>query len=111
MPYVRRRPDGTIAAMFADPGEGGAEFLPQDHPDVRQFLGLPPLEAQATLAASDVEFVRVLDDLLQVMLQKNILDISDLPDQAYVKMQRRQALRHEVHALLNTAVSFDDKII
>lgn len=111
MPYVRRRPDGTIDALMADAGQGAVEFLPQDNAEVRHFLGLPPIDAQVSLAASDVEFVRVLDDLLQILLRKNLLDATELPGEAFAKMQRRQTLRQEVHDLLDTAVSFDDKII
>ncbi|KTC41660.1 tryptophan synthase subunit beta [Pseudomonas sp. ABAC21] len=62
-----------------------------------QHSALVRVEAQAfavlkQLKQSDLEMIRVLDDLIQVLITKNVMSITDLPPAAQVKfLERTQA--------------------
>lgn len=91
MPYVQRDSDRLITAVSLEPQVGFAEQLADGNPELRQFLdnaGDPN-----DLARTDLEFVRVLEDLLEVLISKNVLLFTDLPEPAQAKILARQALR------------------
>jgi len=54
---------------------------------------------QAELAASDLEFVRVIDDLLDVLIAKGVINFTDLPQEAQEKFLRRDQLRRSDRGL------------
>jgi hypothetical protein len=45
------------------------------------------------LVESDMELVRVLEDLIRVLIDKGIMDLHDLPEAARSKLLRRQVWR------------------
>jgi hypothetical protein len=46
-----------------------------------------------SLANSDLGFVRVLDDVIAVLVDKNIMQPSDLPEAAWAKYLERRDMR------------------
>ncbi len=68
------------------------EALPTDAKELVDFLQ-ELADQQAKLADSDQGSVRVLDDLIEVMIQKNLLALEDLPEVAKQKVLDRQSLR------------------
>ncbi len=50
---------------------------------------------KSELQNSDEGFVRVLDDLIDALIQKNVLTLGDLPQDARTRFARRKALRAE----------------
>jgi hypothetical protein len=96
MPYVQRNSDGAISAISREPQAGFTEQLADDHPDVQAFVS--NLGA-SEIASTDLEFVRVLEDLLDVLMAKNVLMFTELPAEAQTKILQRQALRRGDNAL------------
>ena len=89
MPFVLRDPTGEVSSLHrADPG--AAEFLPDEHPDVRAFVGVGEFERL------DADFVRVIEDLIDTLIMKNVINITDLPDQAQAKLFARKSFRERV---------------
>ena len=94
MPYALRTRDGLIASLHRQP-EPGSEFLPPDHPDVLAFLGR---EDQVNKFASmDAGLVRVLEDLVDVLIMRNVIRITDLPPEAQQKLFDRKHFRDRMH--------------
>jgi hypothetical protein len=94
MPYVRRSPQGQIDSLHRlDPG--GAEFLADDHADVRAFVGTNHDE-QRNFSQLDADFVRVIEDVIDTLIVKNVLNITDLPEQAQAKLFARKSFRERV---------------
>ncbi|MEP6505284.1 MAG: hypothetical protein ABJD97_18260 [Betaproteobacteria bacterium] len=93
MPFIRRNAQGAVDSLHRR-DEGGAEFLPEDHPDVRAFLGAPaappPAEAFASL---DADFIRVIEDVIDTLISKNVINITDLPIEAQTKLFGRKGYR------------------
>lgn len=96
MAFVQRGGGGEITAVSREP-QAGFEELADDHPELQKFL----LEVGqiSDLARTDLEFVRVLEDLLDLLMAKNILLFTELPEQAQAKILERQALRRGDDAL------------
>ena len=92
MPFIRRNAQGAIDSLHRR-DEGGAEFLPDEHPDVRAFIGAaasPPGEGFATL---DADFIRVIEDVIDTLISKNVINITDLPLEAQTKLFGRKGYR------------------
>jgi CelD/BcsL family acetyltransferase involved in cellulose biosynthesis len=96
MPYARRDAQGLVLSLHREAGAEAAEYLADDHPDVRAFLGAPGGEAaQASerFAQLDAGFVRVLEDLIDTLINRNLINITDLPAEAQAKLFSRKSFR------------------
>ena len=51
------------------------------------------------LLQSDLEFIRVIDDLIEVLLKKNIITITDFPKPVLAKMMTRKGIRDQLSPL------------
>jgi hypothetical protein len=89
MYYVLRDATGQISSVHRDPVVG-AQVLPADHPEVRQFMGDGSGQQFATL---DQGFLRVLEDLIDALIRRNVLCITDLPMEAQLKLFDRKHYR------------------
>ncbi len=103
MPYVLRGPDGKIDAIFQSPREGANEEIQADDPEVMAFLSLGVAEtelemrqARERLKSSDLELVRVFEDLIEILIDKGVILITDLPDAAQEKLMERHRLREKL---------------
>ena len=92
MPYVRRNAEGAIVALLAEPAPDAGESLPSNHMEVLGFLGLS--NDAAAFGALDVDFVRVTEDLIYTLIEKGLLQFTDLPREAQQKLQDRQSFRN-----------------
>jgi hypothetical protein len=91
MPYVVRNTDGEITSLHRhDPGVG--EFLPDNHADVRAFVGLDVARANG-FGRLDAEFVRVIEDVIDALTERHLLNITDLPESAQAKLFARKCFR------------------
>ena len=95
MLYVLRNPDGDIHSLHRTPVPG-AHSIAADHPDVATFLGRSPDEQQ--FAALDASLVRVVEDLIDVLIRRNVLCVTDLPPEAQAKLFDRKHFREGMHA-------------
>ena len=41
--------------------------------------------------------IRVLDDLIEVLVKKNVIMLTDLPEEARAKLGKRQEVRRRMH--------------
>ena len=98
MPFIRRNASGAVDSLHRR-DEGGAEFLPDDHPDVRAFLaagatpGAETPEKVERFAELDADFVRVIEDVIDTLISKNVINITDLPLEAQTKLFGRKGYR------------------
>lgn len=96
--YVLRDASGQISSLHRDPVVG-AQTLPEDHPEVRQFVGVDSEHQQ--FATLDASFLRVLEDVIDALIRRNVLCITDLPMEAQLKLFDRKHFREgrQTHAL------------
>lgn len=111
MPYVSRDADGRINGVSDRPSPTASERLPPEHPDLVRFLNeVSPESMRQRLNQSDLEMARIAEDLIDVLISRNILNFTDLPREAQRKLVARQKLRRNLSAL-TTLVSEDDDIL
>lgn len=111
MPYVTRDTDGKIVGISDRPTEQGQEQLSPDHPDVVAYLQhASPSVMMDELSRSDLEMARIVEDLIDVLISRNILNFTDLPLPAQRKLVGRQKLRRNLSVLTNL-VSDRDEIL
>jgi len=94
MPYVRRLADGRIDSLHREPAPGVEERLETLHPEVQAFLGRS--SGIDEFARLDAEFVRVIEDVVDTLIVKNIINITDLPVEAQAKLFARKSFRERV---------------
>ena len=95
MPYVQRQRDGQIASLHRHPAPDHNEFLPDDHPEVMGFIGAAAPQRQQ-FERLDADFVRVIEDVIDTLIVKNVINITDLPSEAQAKLMARKTFRERV---------------
>jgi hypothetical protein len=91
MLYAKRNAEGAIESLSCAAVAGG-EALPADHPDVLAFLREAGGEQEA-FSTLDASLVRVLEDLVDVLIHRNVIRITDLPPEAQQKLFERKRFR------------------
>lgn len=99
MPYIKRDEQGQVIAMSAVASEGFDEEVAGDSPDITTFLSSQ--QAANSLDATDQDFVRVLEDVVELLIDKGVILFTELPDSAQDKIMRRQKLRSEMAGKLD----------
>ena len=99
MPFVKRDQQGVITAVSQTPADGFGEELPNTNPELINFLGT--MDASSSIHATDQDFVRVLEDVVELLIDKGVILFTDLPGSAQEKMMLRQQLRSRLGARLN----------
>jgi len=95
MPYVRRNAEGRIDSLHRERSAEAVEFLDDYHPDVEDFLGRAP-QGPEDFNRLDADFVRVIEDVIDTLIVKNIINITDLPNEAQAKLFARKSFRERV---------------
>ncbi len=95
MPYIRRDSEGRIIALQSTASEDASEHIASSDPEVLAFLQDSDSSdiSQQYLATSDVELVRVVEDLIELLVDKNVLLFTELPSAAQQKLINRKKVR------------------
>lgn len=116
MPYIQRDHDGSVIALFRDAPVAGAERLFPDHPDVLAFLAIDSAASVAAdprdvLATLDSAMIRVVEDLVDVLIQKHVIMLTDLPEKAQRKVLDRKETRLSLFGDLGDLAASNDDIL
>lgn len=98
MPFVKRDDKGQVLALHREKTPEAGEYLPPHHPEVRAFVNAAEgdRDAEAEFYRSDQSMIRVYEDLLDVLMDKKTILLTDLPDAARQKLLGRKRLRSEL---------------
>lgn len=110
MPFVHRDENGTVLAVYEEHLEG-TEEVEADDPDLVAFIerNMP----QAGVIAdewlmSDLALARVMEDLIEILMDKKVLMFTDFPEGAQQKLRERRGLRKEINYVEDLFVSDED---
>lgn len=98
MLYIERNDDGTIAAIHHAPSEKATEQKTLLDEEVIDFLS-KDMELDSwvqLLSLSDVSIIRVIEDLIDVLVKKNVIMLTDLPEGARLKLKERKQVRKKM---------------
>lgn len=107
MIYIKRDEDGKICAV-AQKQKEGYERTDATLPEVKDFVNLKEREKELALLQSDLGLIRVLEDLIDVLMKKNIITITDFPEPVIKKLLERRDIRNRVKGSLGMEF-YDDE--
>ncbi|MCB1910223.1 MAG: hypothetical protein KDH15_22895 [Rhodocyclaceae bacterium] len=91
MVWVKRGGDGAVVSVSLEADEQHPQQADPDDSGVQGFL--QALAGSETLAGSDLPLVRVIEDLIDLLIEKDVIRFTDLPDAAQEKLMRRRSMR------------------
>jgi hypothetical protein len=93
MAYVIKDADGNIKAVSPDEINSLKwEFISDDSKEYIDFLETA-LSQQNPFRESDIELARVLEDLISLLIDRDLIRFTDFPELAQKRLIERQALR------------------
>jgi hypothetical protein len=93
MVYILK--DGTgkiVAASMVEIQADGWLDVPDSDEDYLSFLETQ-LSAQSVFRKSDIELARVLEDLISLLIDRDVINFTDFPEAAQKRLIQRQGLR------------------
>lgn len=108
MLYVTRDGEGRIDALHPTPSGEGQEALSADDPEVLQFVH--ERWRQHELDRLDRDFVRVIEDVIDLLIAKEAILFTDLPAKVQEKLLRRREVRQQTRYLGDFGIGGDDII-
>ncbi|MCH7865472.1 MAG: hypothetical protein IIC56_09710 [Proteobacteria bacterium] len=96
MPFVHKDANGKIIAVYTEPVEGGVEVGPSD-PALIDFIqqNIPTTDTGEDWTRSDRGLTRVIEDLIDVLIEKKVVLFTDFPEGAQKKLLERRGRRKE----------------
>ena len=107
MYFVRRDAAGEICVLSKEAGSEASEAIDANHPDVLKFLS----SSGEVFNGLDSGLIRVIEDLVDVLIAKNVLRLTDLPLPAQEKLLSRKKVRQSLNHSLNILVDNDQGLI
>ena len=102
MYYVQRDAAGQLLRVEAAPYAEDTEILPADHGEIQAWFADDVVEnSLRQLKQSDLDMIRVLEDLIDVLTTKGVISITDLPPDAQSKLLNRSSARKALGSLNN----------
>jgi len=109
MPFVKRDAAGRVVALYREQGPEAPEYLASNHPEVVEFAdSAANVSERVSLVQSDLEMIRVYEDLIDILISKRIVVLTDFPPRAQEKLVRRKRLRSSLGALTEVLAPEDD---
>ncbi len=91
--YIKRNQDGAIIAISQIAAEDVSEFVGDDSTELHLYLqSLKPSQV-ASLEQSDQAMARVLEDVINLLVDQGTIRFTDLPQAAQTKLLSRRELR------------------
>ncbi|WP_277052126.1 tryptophan synthase subunit beta [Zestomonas thermotolerans] len=101
MVYVQRDDKGRLLRVEHQPFEGMNDTLAVESEELSDWLkAREEVKARLdSLRSSDLELVRVLEDVVSVLVERGVIRYTDLPEAARVKLDQRAVARAEIEGL------------
>ncbi|KON81180.1 hypothetical protein PA01_05750 [Azoarcus sp. PA01] len=112
MIFIKRNASGEVIAASREPvgcdnfEPGGWDVANGDEPEVVAFFALLT-ESANPLSPSDLGLVRVLEDLIDLLIDRGVIRFTDLPPAAQGKLMERRGTRDAMHRLASLDGSDD----
>ena len=91
--YIKRNSADELIAISREPSTGFIEVLDDDAPELLAFLQQAKTAQQLALEQTDQTMARVLEDVVNLLVEQGVIRFTDLPDAAQHKLLNRRELR------------------
>lgn len=115
--YVKRDDEGQIVAVSANPEPGFDEQLDPESSELKSFFELTSDVSSKSgdqirqLRTSDVELARVVEDIINLLTDKGLIQFTELPEAAQQKLLQRKILRRDIRHLDLVADDDSDQMV
>jgi len=103
MAYVHRNEHGEIDAISETADDQADEYISIENTELVNYLkqSSNSTEVKAALSVSDIALVRVLEDLINTLIDQKVILFTDLPLAAREKLSEREKIRGHLTSLDN----------
>lgn len=111
MYYIERDAQGRLIQVEQVPFNAMTEQSDVCTPEIDEWLRQREIREASLLQLrqSDLEMVRVLEDLIEVLMTKGVISITDLPPIAQAKLTNRAQARRSLSGLEGLIADDDDE--
>ncbi|AMK33520.1 MULTISPECIES: hypothetical protein [Pseudomonas] len=107
--YVQRDAEGQLLRVEAAAFDGFTDMVPADNAEIQEWFADDVVEnSLKQLKQSDLDMIRVLEDLIEVLTAKGVFSITDLPPGAQAKLLNRSTARKALGGLNNLIEEDED---
>lgn len=111
MPYVKRDGNGKIIALLDEPDGEAAEQISTTSDELTEFLSASGEKSvREFLESTDKDLIRVLEDLINLLIEERIILFTDLPESAQRKLLNRRQAREKLDSPNSPVIDSDDII-
>jgi len=101
MVYVKRDARGGITAVSHEPTAECREAVDGGARELRHYLASFGDDGESGIGATDRDLVRVLEDVVDLLIDKGVILFTELPASAQQKILERRRLRSALAAALD----------
>jgi len=98
MLQVKRDTEGRIVAVSQEDQGDGWEAISADAPELVSFVSILAVE-QKGLVGTDLGLARVVEDLIDLLIERDALRFTDFPEAAQKKLLARRSMRSSIRSL------------
>jgi hypothetical protein len=109
MPYVERDARGRVIAVRREATPLANEYVPDSHPDYLEFFGRHE-DIRVALEDSDRSLARVTEDLIELLVRKGVIMVTELPAEVQAKLRSRLSLRSRLTSSCHDLLSDDETL-
>ena len=111
MPFVKRDHQGKITNVYHQYIEEGLEEVHHEDPELTGFLEgtAPDEQKRREMVESDLALSRVMEDLIEILIEKGVIYFTDFPAGAQKKLLGRRGMRKEFAYVDNLFGSTEDE--
>ena len=109
MLYALRDEKGQIIAVSEKRVSDNWETIDLEDDAVSAFLQRNPIAGQKLMQAADADFIRVLEDVIDLLIDKDIIQFTELPDPVQIKLLNRRKYREGIRDYRTKLISGEDE--
>ena len=101
MPYVIKNSSGKIVGAFEEEQKITTEWVGDDDTELQSYKQelKAQVHAKNEMQISDLDLIRVLEDLTELLIKKQVIAFTELPIFAQQKLGTRQKMRTDMVSL------------
>jgi hypothetical protein len=90
--FIKRNQNGAIVAVSQQHLEGEWETLAKETPELAAFIATLAA-GQDKLVSTDLGLVRILEDTIDLLIERGVIRFTDYPEAAQGKLLERRSMR------------------
>ena len=112
MPYINRGLDGSIESLSLSLSDEHPEYISATDHGLIKFLSFNNETeiSKFALAKSDRDIARVAEDLVSLLISKNIILFTELPQAVQTKLLGREKLRSSLTGAIDNFLHDDETL-